>query len=396
MADKKVETEEELRARLKEELKAELLAELKEEKKQTEKKESKKTTSYDNPNKRVKFDDYNDRGIKEATDLLNKDKKFETDEEGPKMYHLPQSNDESSSSMFSIVLIVVVFGIMIASYMLLPKIYQWTASKGTPSEYVDPKPDEPEKPIVELEEITLKSEAVRKLTYPIMRTDSTSKSTYYSKDTVNIGDFSNNDLLYNAFVHIYSGNIASYDGNYNGEYCGTEATRKTFNAKYIDARMANLFTETVDYEHKTFTVPVTSTKTKYVGTWKYDKHNNRYIYYGNCNPVEDSNTVYYDLKIAYDAKGLEKNTVIEVYYYVAFAKVNTKTKEYTIYLDTSMKNKILTGELATNNHEQELNETFKNYLSTQNKTHKYKFTFSSENCSYENHCFVKGEWLEKN
>ena len=393
MDDKKVETEEELRARLKEELKAELLAELKAEKKET-KTESKRFNSYESSRNNVKFDGYNDRGIKEATALHNKDKKFDKNEDVPKVYHLPQANDESTTNLFSVILLVVVIGIIIASYMLLPKIYQWFSSRETPSTYVDPTPDKPKEPIIELEEITLESDEVLSLTYPIMRNNPYSTKTYYSNSVVNIGDFSNNDLLYNAFIHVYSGNIGGYDGGYNDKYCGTELTKKTFNAKYIDARMDNLFTETVNYEHKTFKVPSTNLNTEYVGTWKYDSKNNRYIYYGDCNPTEPSNIVYYDLTVAYDAKGLENNTVIEVYYHVAFAKVNKTNKTYVIYSDASMKNQILKGTLKSSDYAKELKDNFNSYISSENQTSKYKYTFSSKDCSYQNHCFVKGEWLE--
>ena len=385
MSNKKVETEEELRARLKEELKAELLAELKE--------EQEKSSKTDLKGKGIKFESYNDRGIKEATDLLNKDKTFVKKEDGPKMYHLPQASEDESSGTLSIILIVVVIGIIIASYMLLPKVYQWLHSESTPSTYVDPNDDEDEPPVVELEEITLKSDTVKKLTYPVMRNNPYSAKSYYTNSVVNIGDFSNNDLLYNAFIHIYKGNIGAYDGEYGSDYCGDESTKKTFNAKYIDARMNNLFTESVEYEHKTFTVPSTNTKTTYVGTWKYDKQNHRYIYYGDCNPTVPSNTIYYDLRVAYDAKGLEQNTIIEVYYYMGFAKVDTKTKKYTIYSDANMKNSILNGTLKTDDYNEELSEEFYNYVSAKKETGKYKFTFSSDNCSYDNHCFVKGEWV---
>ena len=386
MSNKKVETEEELRARLKEELKAELLAELKE--------EQKKSSDNGIKNKGVKFDKYNDRGIKEATELLNKDKTFVKKEDGPKIYHLPQASEDASNGTFSIVLIVVVIGIIIASYMLLPKVYQWMHSEGTPSNYEVPADDEEEPPVVELEKMTLKSDTVKKLTYPVMRNNPYSVKSYYANNVVNIGDFSNNDLLYNAFIHIYKGNIGAYDGEYGSDYCGSVNTRKTFNAKYIDARMNNLFTETVEYEHETFTVPSTNTKTPYVGTWKYDKKNHRYIYYGDCNPTKTSKTKYYDLRVAYDAKGLEQNTIIEVYYYMGFAKVDETTKKYTIYSDANMKNSILNGTLITDDYNKELNDAFYNYVSAKNETGKYKFTFSSTNCSYDNHCFVKGEWIE--
>lgn len=398
MADKNVETEEELRARLKEELKAELLAELKNEQKidiDTKKKDkiNKNIESSVSSRNNVKFRDYNDNGIKAAVELHNRDKKFEKNDEIPKVHQLPQSQDEDFN-MFGIGLIIIVFGIIIASCMLLPKIYQWFSNREEPSTYVEQKKEEPEEPVVELEEITLNSEEVKNLIYPVMRNNPYSTKTYYSKSVLNIGDFSNNDLLYNAFIHVYKGNIATYDGKYNDEYCGSASTRKTFSAKYIDARMDNLFTKSVDYEHKTFKVPTTNTNTKYVGTWKYDNENNRYIYYGDCNPMKTNDIIYYDLAVAYDAKGLEKNTVIEVYYHVAFAKVNKTNNSYTIYSDASLKQIILSGTLTSSAPKTELTEIFNEYINKQNKTNKYKYTFSSQDCSYQNHCFVKGEWIE--
>lgn len=389
--DNRNETEAEMRARLKEELKAELLAELKDEQAKEEKKTN--TNVYPSDIEKVKANPNDDRGVKEATELLNRDKQFATKNDGPKMYQLPQAKDEETGSL-SIVLVIIVVALIIASYIFLPKIYKWVANKETPSTYVDPDKDNEEEPSVELEQITLSSKSVQNLTYPIMRNNPYTSKTYFSKSVLNIGDLSNNDLLYNAFIHIYKGNIATYTGGYSGEYCVAEDEKKTFNAKYIDARMENLFTKSVEYEHKTFKVPSTNGDTTYVGTWKYDSKNNRYIYYGDCNPVSKTTTEYYDLKVAYDAKGLEKNNIIEVYYHIAFAKINTSTMKYNIYSDAAMKNSILSGELKTKNYESELQEIFSTYVNEQKETSKYKFTFSKQDCSYQNYCFEKGEWIE--
>ena len=394
--DNRHETEEEMRARLKEELKAELLAELKAEQKEEIKKEEKytpNTNAYSSSSESIKINYNSDRGVKEATELLNRDKTFGKKDDGPKMFHLPQAKEEETGTL-SIVLIVIVIGLIVVSYIFLPKVYQWFASQETPSTY-EPEPEQPEDP-VELETITLNSKSVKNLTYPIMRNNPYTTKTYYTKEVLNVGDLSNNDLLYNAFIHIYTGNIATYNGGYSGQSCVSVENRKTFNAKYIDARMENLFTKSVEYEHKTFKVPSTNTSTQYVGTWKYDSKNHRYIYYGDCTPIEETKVVYYDLKIAYDAKGVENNNIIEVYYHLAFAKVNTSTKKYTIYSDATMKNKILSGDLKTKNYESELQEVFNTYVNEQNETSKYKYTFSKKDCSYQNYCFEKGEWIAGN
>ncbi len=386
--DNKHETEEELRARLKEELKAELLEELK-----ADKVDKKDNNFKATPNSSgVKISKSTDKGVKDATDLLNRDKKFDKGGNVPKMRSLPQAKDESNT--LTVIIIIVSIILIGVSYFFLPKIYKWF-NREQPSSYVDPNADK-EEPKDELEKITLESDIVKNLTYPIMRNNLHSTNSYYKRSVLNVGDLSNNDIIYNTFVHIYKGNIAEYTGTYGSDACVSADMHKTFNAKYIEARMNNLFTKSVEFEHSDFTVPATNTMTPYIGTWKYDSLNHRYIYYGNCDKPSTSTTNFYDLKYAYDAKGLDNNNVIEVYYDIAFARVNTKTSEYTIFKDANYKEQILNGQLTSTDYENELNQIFADYIEAENVASKYKFTFSNTDCSYQNHCFIKGEWLEEN
>lgn len=377
------ETEQEMRARLKAELKAELMAELKEEQEADKKKPLVLKQTIDTVEPR-----YNNAGVKEVTDLLNRDKKFNTKSDGPKSFELPRANENSGN--LNIGLVIVVVGLILAGAYFLPDVI----TKLTANEPTKPIIEEPEEPIVELEEITLNSEEVQELTYPIMRNNPYTKKTYYSKKIFNVGDFSNNDLLYNTFIHIYTGNIGKYEGGYNGEACVTADTKKELNANYIEARMANLFTKSVDYEHQSFKVPSTNQDTDYVGVWRYNEKTHKYVYYGNCEPLTASNTRYYDLKVAYDAKGLEKNTVVEVYYHVGFAVVNANNKTYTIYADANLTEKLLTGTLTTNNFEGELQTVFENYIKDGKEAGKYKYKFSTRDCAYQDYCFESGEWID--
>ena len=94
--DNKHETEEELKARLKEELKAELLKEIKEE----EMKKNKKTPPVFEPStSTVKFDSYNDRGIKEVVELNGRDKKFGKNDAPKMMRGLPQAPAEDTGNL---------------------------------------------------------------------------------------------------------------------------------------------------------------------------------------------------------------------------------------------------------------------------------------------------------
>lgn len=393
--NKRIESEEEMKKRLKEEIMAELMEELKEEKKSDLKDES---LAEEKPNKKeeekhkISFDNYNDNGLKEINEMNRKDR-TRTAKKEIKKINLPKVPDDSETGSLNLVVILVALISMAVLIIFFPNIYSFF-QRETPSDYVDPNNSNKD-PEEKLEKITLSSSILSKFTYPIMRNNKYNKTTYYSKNSITMSEFSNNDILYNAFIYVYKGNISDYKGTYSGEYCGTSETKKTFNAKYIDARIANLFTKSTEYKHATFTVPVNSTTTDYKGTWKYDAKNNRYIYYGDCSTETTQKTlVYYDLKSAYEAKGLEKNTVIEVSYYMGFATVNPSTKQYNIYSDVGLSTAILSGNLTTANHETELNQLFNTYLETNKSLSKYKYTFSNNDCSYKDYCFEKGEWIE--
>ena len=340
----------------------------------------------------VKFDSYNDRGIKEVVELNGRDKKFGKNDAPKMMRGLPQAPAEDTGSL-NIGLVLVVLLLIIGSYFAIPKIYVLMTSdkeeKRTPV-----KTEEPEQPVVELENITLQSKVIGTLTYPIMRNNPYAQKSYYDNSIVTVNDFTNNDLLYNSFVQIYKGNIGTYYGQLGSDACVSGNNKKVVNAKYIEARMDNIYTKSVEYEHASFKVPSTNESTPYKGIWKYDARNHQYIYYGNCNPTKPSRLTYYDLTIAYEAKGLEKNTLIEVYYHIAFAKVDSTTKQYEIYSDAAMTNKILSGTITTDNAKAEIETAFSNYIVDGNESSKYKYTFSNLDCTYQDYCFEKGEFVE--
>ena len=79
---------------------------------------------------------------------------------------------------------------------------------------------------------------------------------------------------------------------------------------------------------------------------------------------------------------------------MGFAEVNATTKNYTIYSDASMSDVLTTGTLTKDNYESELEEVFNAYLQTNHSAKSYKYTFSSLNCSYQDYCFEKGEWVK--
>lgn len=379
--EKKFETEEEMKRRLKKELMAEILDEIKEEKGLTELEE-------------IIEDDEEEEIVEEKPKLREEKKEEEVPEKKVKKEPLPPQDPKEAKA--SLILAVVCFAIIGIGIFFFSNIYDFIQDLTMRPPKEDPviSNKNPE-PIYE--EITLKSEVVGTFTYPIMRNSQYSADTYYKRDSITMSDFSNNDILYNAFIHVYIGNLEDYKGGYIETYCGTDATKKAFKARYIELRMDNLFSKNTKFTHGSFTVPsnnliTTDIGKTYAGKWNYDSINDRYIYYGNCAGTPSGGTEYYDLLSAYQATGKQKNTVIEVSYYIGFAKVNSATKEYSIYSDVAMTHLIDSGTLTTGNHMNELNNKFAQLPS--NNLSKYKYTFSSNECSYKDYCFEKGEWLK--
>lgn len=405
-----VETEEEMKARLKKEIMAELLDELKsdnvdsknmvENKKSVDsfkKEEASEEKKVMMPKSEIHSASYKDDAIQPLAGTYKGKKLPEKQDKLPSKIELPKA-PEGGNSTATLVVLCVAGVLLIIAVFFFPKIdsflSEWRLQRNVP------KPQSNTNTTSNSNEqtydpITLESKELTTFTYPIMRNTPYDKISYYNRSSVTMSEFSNNDILYNAFIHVYNGNIADYVGSYNGTFCGSATQHKTFNAKYIDARINNLFTTETEYKHADFSVPVTNKDTSYVGTWKYDKRNNRYIYYGSCSNQTKKNDLYYDVSSIYDAEGIENNTTIYARYYVAFAHVDGSNGNYTLYSDAEMTNVLATGSLTSNNYQQELNTAFTKYLESGKDTVKtYQYTFSRNNCSYQDYCFVKGEWTK--
>ena len=403
------ETEEELRKKLKAELMAEILEELEEEKKKGSKRKEDKEENekvaplkhpVNSPGSKVHFDSYNGNELETINDMNRKDRNLKKKESIKEKLELNESEkeikkkDEETKPQGSIVVMLVALAIIAVTIFSFPHAYRYFSNASAKPDKIVPPSNSSSNEEPVYEEITVNSKELSTFTYPIMRNSQYDKASYYQRDSRTMSDFSNNDILYNAFIHVYSGSIGPYKGAYNGNYCGTAATKKTVNSKYLEARIENLFSRNTKYEHSTFIVPSTNKDTPYVGTWSYDSQTKMYIYYGDCTGVTPSNLLYYDLKRVYDAEGNSNNTVIEVMYYMGFAEVDNTTKVYKIYSDAEMTEVLTTGTLTTNNYSQELDGIFGNYLESSKNVKSYKYTFSSNNCSFQDYCFEKGEWLK--
>lgn len=291
---------------------------------------------------------------------------------------------KSSNVMMIICLLVIVVGVALFP-TISSKLTDIKNSQRKPTVKIE---EEPEKVY---EKLTLDSEEIKEIKYPTMHVDNSLKTTYLSKDEVTVSDFSNNDILYNALIDVGIQNINVYKGQYNGTYCGGNSNNVSITDMDIKLRINNKFNTKTKYDFKDIIVPLNSTKTNLVGTWKYDSVNNIYVYYGDCN-TSRSNILYFDINVPYDVDNSDKNIEAYVYNYIVFAQVNTQSKEYIIYSDSNYTNEISRGTLTSNKYESELTTI----LSSMNKDNvkKYKYTFSIVDCSYQDYCFIKGEWVK--
>ena len=373
--DNNHETEEEMKERLKKEI----LEEMKQETKETN--DSNEVRSYGAPKETSKVH-------------------FNGNEVSPtplqEINHTPKevtNNEETSSNTpkkggTSMVLIIVCGIIVLIAILLFPtiskKISEFRNSQKKPTATIE----EPEEK--EYEKITIDSAIVQKLKYPVMHNDRTNKNTYYSKDKLTIGNFSNNDILYNALLDMPDVFILKYNGKYSGKFCGSTANKASIEGRYFKLRIENLYTRNAKYSLTNFSVPTNSTNTKYVGTWKYDAKSDTFVYYGNCGKVTTSNIEYYDIKVPYEASSSEKNVEIYVDNHVAFAIVNRSTKAYILYKNADYTEEITRGTLTTTNYQQELTNVVK--ALGKDKTKDYRYTFTIEDCAYQDYCFLSGEY----
>ena len=259
--------------------------------------------------------------------------------------------------------IIVLFLIIVVLVLFFPKIYGFIQNLSLPK--VEKTSEEKKS-----EEKTIDNDLLESLHYPIMRSNSYSKDTYYSLDSFKISDMSNSDILLTAFADIYEGNII-------GE-------PKHFNADYMELRIKNILGRNVKYQLEDFNV-LDDTYTDYVGTWSYDSSSNTFVYNQSYNQTE-STTQYYTLEQFIKAEYVKDDLI--VYKHIGFAKVDGS--EYTIYKDANMTQELQKG---TYTDIDDLNSLFQQ-LSNSDKN-VYKYTFKDTLCTYNEYCLYEGKWVNE-
>lgn len=272
------------------------------------------------------------------------------------------------NNIILIIIIVILIGVMI---YFLPNIYKFTSSLSNKKVNGNVTKEETKE---ELEKITLKSDVLKDLVYPITRVNIYSTDTYYSRDSFTISDMSNNDILATAFTQIYTGYFKNHDNS------GCSKNSKSFDVRYMDARIKNTLGNNIKYNYTDFNI---YSDTDYVGTWTYDSYSNSYVYNGNC--TNNGNIRYYDLKKITKVDASDNNQTLELYFKVAFAKV--ENDNYTIYSDVLLTEVLDTGKFTDIDS---LNEKLTNL-----NTNSYKYTFKQGMCSYDAYCMEKGEWINE-
>lgn len=281
----------------------------------------------------------------------------------------------------NLIILFIAFILIGLLIVFMPQIYNKM------QEYDTPKVEKPKNVSKaeneELEEITMDSDVVLNLTYPIMRNDKYSLDSYYQLSKFSVNDLSNNDILSIAFLDMYEGYLV------NHESVGCANNSKEFASSYLSSRIKNVIGRDIDYTNEDFTVPNIDNDTEYTGMWKYSATTDSYIYYGDCNE-KNSNTIYYDLNTLEKLEAVNENNVLYLYHKVGFAKIinNGFDYSYTIYSDTNMENEIDSGKI---DNIDDINNIYKNLDKESFNT--YKFTFKKGLCTYDNYCFYKGEWI---
>lgn len=281
---------------------------------------------------------------------------------------MKKNKKEKNNNLF----IIILFLVIVILVLFFPTIHEYMEKLKLPKiESIEKNNTEERKEITE--------DVLDTIHYPIMRNSIYDSNTYYSLDTFTISNMSNNDILYNAFMDIYEGNMTSSD--IKGSCTNVS---KEFNQDYIELRIKNILGKNVKYTLDTFYVPKDA-DSNYKGTWNYNSANSKFIYNGLCNS-KSSNTKYYNLEELIKAE--YNGNDIEVYYYVGFAKV--VDNNYKIYSDANMTTEISSGAFTDI---EELNNKFKS-LNKDNKKI-YKYTFKNTLCSYNEYCLYEGKWINE-
>lgn len=282
-----------------------------------------------------------------------------------------RSNDNNKNNGAFLIILLIIVTIIV---LFFPKINSFIISLHMPKvENVDNGNDREEEK-KEIDESILET-----IHYPLMRNSIYSQNTYYSLDKFELKDMSNSDILLNAFLDIYEGNITSYNG-----YASCTNSPKQFKDEYLKLRIKNILGNNINYTFENFYVP-DDLDTMYPGNWNYDSASKSYIYNGLCSS-NSSNTKYYDIKQL--IKMEYQNDDIVVYYYVGFAKV--ENNNYIIYKDANYSEELTNGNFAS---VENLNKVFEDLKNKNKKI--YKFTFKNTLCSYNEYCLYKGEYINE-
>ena len=272
------------------------------------------------------------------------------------------------------ILIIILLAIVAILVLFFPKIYNLVMQVSMPK--IDEKIDKETEKKKEINE-----EILETIHYPKMRNGLYNPNTYYSKNVFTINDLSNNDILYNAFLDIYEGNMTSYEG-----VGSCTSVSKQFNVDYIKLRIKNILSKNINYSLTDFNVPE-GLDTKYPGTWVYDALSSRYLYKGLCTSSATT-TKYYNLEQLIKLEYADNQSDILAYYYVGFAKVEGSS--YIIYKDVNMKEELTKGTFSS---VENLNQAYK---SLNNKNKKiYRYTFKNSLCSYNEYCLYEGRWVNE-
>lgn len=263
----------------------------------------------------------------------------------------------------TIILIITCVVIVVIGIISMPQIYKMLNTSG-----VDVVENNTSKKNTDTkEEINKDSEIVSTLVYPIMHNDISITDNYYKNDSIKVSDLSNNDILYNAFLNIYSGYINNDDVI-------------SFDSNYLVSRIENIFGPKTGYNLVDFTVP-SGSFSEYTGIFNYDNTTKMYTF---NKQDSNSNIVYYDVKNIYDASSPNDNT-ITTSFNIAFVKI--ENNKYTLYKDYNYTDEISSGDYTSM-------ETLENMLETLD-TKKYQYTFRKDTCNYDSYCFYEGKWLNE-
>lgn len=276
------------------------------------------------------------------------------------------------NNLILILIMIVLIGLLI---FFLPDIYNKVQE--LEANNIELPKNKKNKEEEKKETITMESDIVKNLTYPIMRNDKSKTDSYYQLDSVEITKFSNNDILYNAFLDIYDGYLVDHNN------VGCSNNSKEFDATYLSSRIKNIIGRNTEYTLEDFTVPNINKNSEYIGLWKYNQNNNTYVFYGDCNK-NNNEIIYYDYEKIYKLDTSKDNNFLYLYYYVGFMKINSNN--YVLYSDPNFTDQISSGSIDNM-------DNINNLKLDTSKLKTYMYTFKKGICTYDNYCFYRGEWI---